>query len=62
MPIIKSSTSGEAITVIVFDAREIEALVTLLSSASITLSVENKRALSILEDMFFAFNIPNPAY
>jgi hypothetical protein len=60
MPIIKSSDSGDHITVMVFNKREIEAFVTLLKNANLEYTPENNRAAEILEDMFFAFDVPSP--
>ena len=60
MPIIKSSDSGESITVVVFTKREIDALATVLANSSIDLTPDNTRALEILQDLYFALNVPNP--
>jgi hypothetical protein len=57
MPIIKSSESGEQITVVIFTRQEIKALVTLLESVD----KDNSSvlvAMSDLEDLYYALNIP----
>ena len=60
MPVIKSSSNGVDITVIVFDKREIDALVELLTNANFQATAQNRAYAEILEDMFYALNIPYP--
>lgn len=58
MPIIKSSSKGNDITVVVFNKEEIEALVTVLSNSTIDKTAKVLMALSSLEDLYFALDIP----
>ena len=60
MPIIKSSANGADITVIVFDKREIDALVILLSNASFANTPYTNVAAETIEDLFYALQIPYP--
>jgi hypothetical protein len=57
MPIIKSSNSGEEITVVIFNETELQALIHLLSSVTFVKDFETKRALDNLEDLMFALGV-----
>jgi hypothetical protein len=60
MPIIKSSSDGTDITVIVFTKREIDSLVTLLRNATYDKNVKTTSAAEVLEEFFFAFGLDYP--
>lgn len=60
MPIIKSSANGLEITVIIFDKREIEALVELMKNATFVENTRTKVSAEILEEFFYAFGLSYP--
>lgn len=60
MPIIKSSSNGVDITVIIFDQAEIDALVTIMKHAKFEATQESRYAAERIEELFFALGIPYP--
>lgn len=60
MPVIKSSSNGVDITVIIFDKTEIDALVTLMKHATFEATLESRYAAERIDELFFALGIPYP--
>lgn len=60
MPIIKSSSSGEDITVLIFSTEEMEAFVNMLWNAKFKKSKEVRESIEKLEEMFYALGLPYP--
>jgi hypothetical protein len=60
MPIIKSSSNGDDITVVVFTKEEADAFVNIMWNASFKKSKDVKASIEMLEEMFYAFGIPYP--
>lgn len=60
MPIIKSSSSGDDITVLIFSKEEMEAFVNMLWNAKFGKSKSVRESVEKLEEMFYALGIPYP--
>lgn len=60
MPIVKASSDGNDITVMVFTQEEIDAFVTMMWNAKFKKSADVKAAIEKLEEMFYALGIPYP--
>lgn len=57
MPIIKSSVTGENITVIIFTQAEVDALVHILEAASIPAVESCNDALDVLDEFVYGLGI-----
>ena len=60
MPIIKSSSDGNDIAVMVLTKEEMDAFVTMMWNAKFKKTAEVKVAIEKLEEMFYALGIPYP--
>lgn len=60
MPIIKSSSAGDDITVVVFTDSEINALVQLLENVSYPNNKGLSELVSELDELFYGLNIRTP--
>lgn len=60
MPIIKSSSDGNDIAVMVLTKDELDAFVTMMWNAKFKKNAEVKAAIEKLDEMFYALGIPYP--